>query len=95
MHFGDCNESPHKNKSLIQPASSAGLTIGDKIEKLGQHTSDTAPIFFDNVRVPQRYCIGKEGEGFKIQMHFQEERFISQHTNRVRNVFLRPLNFAR
>ena len=46
------NESPHKNKSLILiPASSAGLTIGDKIEKLGQHTSDTAPIFFDNVRV--------------------------------------------
>ena len=70
------NERPHKNKSLILiPASSAGLTIGDKIEKLGQHTSDTAPIFFDNVRVPQRYCIGKEGEGFKIQMqHFQEER---------------------
>ena len=49
------NESPHKNKSLILiPASSAGLTIGDKIEKLGQHTSDTAPILFDNVRVPQR-----------------------------------------
>tara|TARA_B100000700_G_scaffold304379_1_gene376969 strand:+ start:298 stop:1440 length:1143 start_codon:yes stop_codon:yes gene_type:complete len=70
------NESPHKNKSLILiPATAAGLTIGDKIEKLGQHTSDTAPIFFDSVRVPQRYCIGKEGEGFKIQMqHFQEER---------------------
>ena len=70
------NESPHKNKSLVLiPASAAGLTIGDKIEKLGQHTSDTAPIFFDSVRVPQRYCIGKEGEGFKIQMqHFQEER---------------------
>ena len=70
------NESPHKNKSLILiPAAAAGLTIGDKIEKLGQHTSDTAPIFFDSVRVPQRYCIGKEGEGFKIQMqHFQEER---------------------
>ena len=70
------NESPHKNKSLILiPATATGLTIGDKIEKLGQHTSDTAPIFFDNVRVPQRYCIGKEGEGFKIQMqHFQEER---------------------
>ena len=70
------NESPHKNKSLILiPATAAGLMIGDKIEKLGQHTSDTAPIFFDNVRVPQRYCIGKEGEGFKIKMqHFQEER---------------------
>ena len=32
-------------------------------------------MYFDNVRVPQRYCIGDEGKGFKIQMQqFQEER---------------------
>ena len=70
------NEDPHNNKSLIViPASIKGLTVGDKIEKLGQHTSDTAPIYFDNVRVPQRYRIGDEGKGFKIQMQqFQEER---------------------
>ncbi|MEC9437381.1 MAG: acyl-CoA dehydrogenase family protein [Candidatus Neomarinimicrobiota bacterium] len=70
------NEDPHNNKSLIViPASAKGLTVGDKIEKLGQHTSDTAPVYFDNVRVPQRYCIGDEGKGFKIQMQqFQEER---------------------
>ncbi|MEE3302363.1 MAG: acyl-CoA dehydrogenase family protein [Candidatus Neomarinimicrobiota bacterium] len=70
------SEDPHNNKSLIViPASAKGLTVGDKIEKLGQHTSDTAPVYFDNVRVPQRYCIGDEGKGFKIQMQqFQEER---------------------
>ena len=70
------NENPHNNKSLIViPASIKGLTVGDKIEKLGQHTSDTAPVYFDNVRVPQRYRIGDEGKGFKIQMQqFQEER---------------------
>ena len=70
------NEDPHNNKSLIViPASIKGLTVGDKIEKLGQHTSDTAPVYFDNVRVPQRYRIGDEGKGFKIQMQqFQEER---------------------
>lgn len=68
--------NPHKNKSLILiPASSSGLTVGDKIDKLGQKSSDTAPVYFDNVRVPQRYCIGKEGDGFSIQMQqFQEER---------------------
>lgn len=70
------NEDPHNNKSLIViPASAKGLIVGDKIEKLGQRTSDTAPVYFDNVRVPQRYCIGDEGKGFKIQMQqFQEER---------------------
>src|SRR5690606_20296420 len=39
------------------------------------HASDTAQIFFDDVRVPQRYRIGEEGKGFTYQMlQFQEER---------------------
>jgi citronellyl-CoA dehydrogenase len=38
-------------------------------------SSDTAQIFFDEVRVPQRYLIGEEGKGFIYQMmQFQEER---------------------
>ena len=36
---------------------------------------DTCPIFFDDVRVPQRNRIGEEGMGFMMQMvQFQEER---------------------
>jgi citronellyl-CoA dehydrogenase len=39
------------------------------------HSSDTAQIFFDDVRVPQRNRIGAEGMGFTYQMmQFQEER---------------------
>jgi citronellyl-CoA dehydrogenase len=39
------------------------------------HSSDTAQLFFDDVRVPQRYRIGEEGMGFVYQMmQFQEER---------------------
>jgi citronellyl-CoA dehydrogenase len=38
-------------------------------------SSDTAQIFFDNVRIPERYRIGDEGSGFNYQMlQFQEER---------------------
>ena len=49
--------------------------IGEKIDKLGLKSSDTAPIYFDDVRVPQEYRIGLEGEGFTMQMQqFQEER---------------------
>jgi citronellyl-CoA dehydrogenase len=38
-------------------------------------SSDTAQLFFDDVRVPQRNLIGQEGMGFMFQMlQFQEER---------------------
>ena len=66
----------HKNKSLIIiPSKLPGISVGGRIDKLGLRCSDTAPIFFDNVRVPKRYRIGHEGEGFTLQMkQFQEER---------------------
>jgi len=68
--------SPHKNKSLIiVPMRTKGVTIERKIEKIGMHSSDTALIHFDDVRVPQRHLIGQEGLGFMYQMlQFQEER---------------------
>jgi citronellyl-CoA dehydrogenase len=52
-----------------------GVTIARKLDKLGTRSSDTAQIYFEDVRVPQRNRIGKEGEGFTYQMQqFQEER---------------------
>ena len=65
----------HKNKSLIMVRlDSAGVTR-QKIDKIGMHSSDTAQLFFDNVRVPRRNLIGQEGMGFMFQMlQFQEER---------------------
>lgn len=69
-------ELPHKNKSLIIiPSKAKGVSVGEKINKLGLRSSDTAPIYFDNVCIPKRYRIGNEGEGFQLQMQqFQEER---------------------
>ena len=66
---------PHKNKSLIiVPMDAPGITK-QKITKIGMNSSDTAQLFFDNVRVPQRNLIGQEGMGFMFQMlQFQEER---------------------
>jgi citronellyl-CoA dehydrogenase len=67
--------APHKNKSLIVvPMDAAGISK-QKIHKIGMHSSDTAQLFFDNVRVPRRNLIGQEGLGFTFQMlQFQEER---------------------
>jgi citronellyl-CoA dehydrogenase len=68
--------SPHANKSLvIVPTKTKGVTIGAKLDKLGMRASDTCPVFFEDVRVPQRHRIGQEGMGFMLQMmQFQEER---------------------
>jgi len=65
----------HKNKSLIcVPMDSKGITR-QKIHKIGMDSSDTAQLFFDEVRVPQKNLIGQEGMGFTMQMmQFQEER---------------------
>ena len=66
----------HRNKSLIcVPMKSKGVTVARKLDKLGMRASDTAQIFFDEVRVPKRNRIGEEGRGFTYQMlQFQEER---------------------
>ena len=67
--------SVHQNKSLIMvPMDTVGITR-QKIDKLGMNSSDTAQIFFDDVRIPATNIIGKEGAGFAMQMmQFQEER---------------------
>ena len=66
----------HRNKTLIcLPMKTKGVQIARKLDKLGMRASDTAQIFFDGVRVPQRYRVGEEGMGFIYQMQqFQEER---------------------
>ena len=67
--------SVHKNKSLIIVRLDSPGVTRQKIDKIGMDSSDTAQLFFDNVRVPRRNLIGQEGMGFMFQMlQFQEER---------------------
>ena len=67
--------SVHKSKSLIMvPMDAVGIER-QKIDKIGMNSSDTAQLFFDDVRVPAANIVGKEGAGFSMQMQqFQEER---------------------
>lgn len=66
----------HKNKSLIVvPMDTKGVGVTRKIDKIGMRCSDTAQLFFDEVRVPQSNRIGEENMGFLYQMEqFQYER---------------------
>ncbi|GIL14443.1 MAG: citronellyl-CoA dehydrogenase [Chloroflexota bacterium] len=68
----------YKGMSLIMvPASTPGFSVSRKLEKLGNRSSDTAVLTFENARVPQSNLIGAEGMGFYLQMEqFQMERLV-------------------
>ncbi|HWI52362.1 MAG TPA: acyl-CoA dehydrogenase family protein, partial [Symbiobacteriaceae bacterium] len=54
-----------------------GFTVGRKLKKLGMHSSDTAELFFENVRVPDANRVGEVGQGFyNIMWELQGERLI-------------------
>jgi citronellyl-CoA dehydrogenase len=60
---------------IIVPTDLPGFSVSRKLEKLGNHSSDTGILSFDNVRVPVTNRIGPEGRGFMVQMkQFQRER---------------------
>ncbi len=58
-----------KGTSLfLVDASLPGFDRGKKIEKMGQHTSDTAELFFQDVRLPANALLGELNKGFVIMM---------------------------
>ncbi len=52
-----------------------GFTIGRKLEKQGDHCSDTAELFFEDCRLPADALLGEENKGFyAVMRNFQNER---------------------
>ncbi len=54
--------------AFIVPTSTPGYSADRLEDKLGQHSSDTAQVNFDNCRIPAENLIGNEGEGYKIAL---------------------------
>ena len=54
--------------AFIVPTNAPGWVVARLEEKLGQHSSDTAQINFEDCRVPAENLIGEEGEGYKIAL---------------------------
>ena len=50
------------------PTDTPGYIVAGIEQKMGQHSSDTAQIVFDNCRVPAENLIGEEGQGYKIAL---------------------------
>ena len=54
--------------AFIVPTDAPGYVVARLEDKLGQNSSDTAQINFDNCRIPAENLIGTEGEGYKIAL---------------------------
>ncbi len=68
----------HGCSFFLVPAKSKGFGVSKKLRKIGNHSSDTAELFLDEVRIPKRYLLGEENMGFMYLMqNFQTERLIA------------------
>jgi acyl-CoA dehydrogenase len=64
----------HKGLSAFMvPADTPGVSRGKKEDKMGQRSTDTRDVIFDNVRIPARYRLGQGHDGFKIAMMTLDE----------------------
>ena len=54
--------------AFLVPTDTPGYVVARLEEKLGQHSSDTAQINFENCRIPVENRIGAEGEGYRIAL---------------------------
>ncbi|MHB8054996.1 MAG: acyl-CoA dehydrogenase family protein [Candidatus Aminicenantales bacterium] len=66
------NTAPNKGArgitAFIVPRDTPGITVGKVEDKMGQRASNTAEIFFEDVRVPAANILGRERYGFIIAM---------------------------
>ena len=60
------------------PTDVRGFSVSKKLDKIGNLSSDTAILFFENCRIPTRYLLGEENEGFyHVMSNFQGERLVA------------------
>ncbi len=60
---------------VLFPTNTPGFTVGRKLDKLGTRAVDSCELSFENCRIPQRYLLGEENQGFYYLMNnFQGER---------------------
>ncbi|WP_310625683.1 acyl-CoA dehydrogenase family protein [Limnohabitans sp.] len=84
--------------AFIVPTSAPGYQVARLEDKLGQHSSDTAQINFDNCRIPAENLIGSEGEGYKIALSALEGGRIgiaAQSIGMARSAFQAALHYSK
>ncbi len=84
--------------AFLVPTNAPGYVVARLEDKLGQHSSDTAQINFDNCRISGENLIGAEGEGYKIALGGLEGGRIgiaAQSVGMARSAFECALDYAK
>ncbi|MFL9900226.1 acyl-CoA dehydrogenase family protein [Paraburkholderia fungorum] len=84
--------------AFVVPTETKGYVVARVEDKLGQHSSDTAQIIFEDCRVPAANLIGAEGEGYRIALSGLEGGRIgiaAQSVGMARAAFEAALGYAR
>jgi citronellyl-CoA dehydrogenase len=68
----------HGCSFFLVPSKTKGFQVSKALKKIGNKSSDTAELFFEDMRIPKRYLLGEENMGFMYLMqNFQTERLIA------------------
>ena len=84
--------------AFIVPTATPGYRVASLEQKLGQHSSDTAQISFEQCRIPHENLIGAEGEGYRIALSALEGGRIgiaAQSVGMARSAFDVALDYAK
>ena len=84
--------------AFLVPTDTPGYVVARLEEKLGQRSSDTAQINFENCRIPAENLIGEEGEGYKIALSALEGGRIgiaAQSVGMARSAFEVAVQYAK
>jgi len=84
--------------AFLVPTSTPGYIVARLEDKLGQHSSDTAQIVFEDCRIPAANLLGDEGAGYKMALSGLEGGRIgiaSQSIGMARAAFDAALAYAK
>ncbi len=70
---GQTSSGQKEISSILVPVPSSGFTAGPAYDKVGWHASDTHPLSFDDVRVPEANLLGERGRGYAGFLHILDE----------------------
>lgn len=83
---------------IMVPRDTPGVTVGNWMDKLGRRLLSNAELFFDDVHVPTRYLVGREGGVWKDEFELLPSRINSTQAGVIgvmRNCYEETLEYAR
>ena len=70
---GQTSSGKKEISSILVPVPTPGFTAEPAYDKVGWHASDTHPLTFEDVRVPEENLLGQRGRGYASFLHILDE----------------------